>query len=208
MSVKIPTKGILIVIEGIDGAGKSTQARMLFDELYRRNIRTVFSREPTDSEYGQKIRALAIEGRDSIRPEDEYRLFIEDRKLHVADMINPALKAGKVVVLDRYYFSTMAYQGALGIDPQKIRIENEAFCPSPDLAVFIDIPVKVGIDRIKTNRKGTPDLFEKKQYLKRVAQIFASLDDDCIRRIDGMGDPQDINHSIRGHVDALIGQGR
>ncbi len=208
MSTDQLSQGHLIVIEGIDGAGKTTQAKMLFDDLCGRHIGAVFSREPTDSEYGRKIRALAIKGRDSIPPEEEYRLFIEDRKLHVADLINPALEAGKVVILDRYYFSTMAYQGALGLDPQKIRADNEAFCPAPDLAVFIDIPVKIGLDRIKIHRKGVPDLFEKEEYLKRVAKIFASLSDTSIRRIDGTGDPQDIHHAIRDHVDTLLGQGR
>ena len=150
MTSRALTKGILIVIEGIDGAGKSTQARMLYNDLYRRNISAVFSREPTDSEYGQKIRAMAQKGRESIRPEEEYRLFIDDRKVHVNNLINPALKAGKVVILDRYFFSTIAYQGALGLDPEKIRAENEAFCPLPNAAFLIDIPTKIGIDRINS----------------------------------------------------------
>jgi len=197
-------KGILIVIEGIDGAGKSTQARMLYNDLCRRNIKTIFSREPTDSEYGRKIRALAQKGRELIRPEEEYRLFIDDRKVHVNSLINPALKAGKVVILDRYYFSTIAYQGALGLDPEKIRAENEAFCPLPDTAFLIDIPTKIGIDRIKNQRNETPNLFEKEQYLEKVARIFASLDDEFIVRIDGKGGVAEVHHRIRTYVDTLL----
>ena len=204
MTSRAITKGILIVIEGIDGAGKSTQARMLYNDLCRRNIPAIFSREPTDSEYGQKIRALAQKGRESIRPEEEYRLFIDDRKVHVKNLINPALKAGKVVILDRYFFSTIAYQGALGLDPVKIRAENEAFCPLPDAAFLIDIPTKIGIDRIKNQRNETPNLFEKEQYLEKVARIFASLDDEFIVRIDGKSGAEEVHHRIGAHVDTLL----
>ena len=205
MTSRVLTKGILIVIEGIDGAGKSTQAKLLYNDLYRRNIPVIFSREPTDSEYGQKIRALAQKGRESIQPEEEYRLFVNDRKVHVHTLINPALKAGKVVILDRYFFSTIAYQGALGLDPEKIRAENEIFCPLPDAAFIIDIPTKIGIDRIKNQRNETPNLFEKEQYLENVSRIFDSLDDEFIVRIDGKGGVEEVHNRIRTHVDALLG---
>ncbi len=204
MTSRAITKGILIVIEGIDGAGKSTQARMLYNDLLRRNIPAIFSREPTDSEYGQKIRALAQKGRESIRPEEEYRLFIDDRKEHVNSLINPALKAGKVVILDRYFFSTIAYQGVLGLDPVKIRAENEAFCPLPDVAFLIDIPTKIGIDRIKNQRNETPNLFEKEQYLEKVARVFASLDDKFIVRINGKSGIEEVHHRIRTYVNTLL----
>ncbi len=204
MTSRTVTKGILVVIEGIDGAGKSTQARMLYKDLCRRNIPAIFSREPTDSIYGQKIRALAEKGRESIKPEEEYRLFINDRKAHVSNLISPALEAGKVVVLDRYFFSTIAYQGALGLDPERIRAENEAFCPLPDAAFLIDIPTKVGIDRIKNQRNETPNLFEKEQYLEKVARIFASLDDEFIIRIDGKSAVAEVHQCIRTHVDTLL----
>ena len=204
MTSRVLTKGILIVIEGIDGAGKSTQAKLLYNDLDRRNIPVIFSREPTDSEYGQKIRVLAQKGRESIQPEEEYRLFVNDRKVHVHTLINPALKAGKVVILDRYFFSTIAYQGALGLDPEKIRAENEIFCPLPDAAFIIDIPTKIGIDRIKNQRNETPNLFEKEQYLENVSRIFDSLNDEFIVRIDGKGGVEEVHNRIRIHVDALL----
>lgn len=196
--------GFLIVVEGIDGAGKSTQARLLYDYLCQHAIDAVFSREPTDSVFGKKIRSLAIEGRESLEPEEEYQLFVEDRKLHVANVIKPALKAGKVVILDRYYYSTMAYQGALGLDPQQIRMDNEAFSPPPDLAVIIDIPVDEGLRRIRSRQDGAPDLFEKEQYLEKVARIFTELDDNIIFRVDGRASLQDVHKAIRDRVDPLL----
>jgi dTMP kinase len=198
------TQGRLIVIEGIDGAGKSTQARMLYDELCHRGIATVLSREPTDSKYGQKIRELAQDGREAASPEEEYRLFLEDRKIHVNDLILPALKDGKVVILDRYYFSTIAYQSARGLDPEKIRRENEAFCPIPDIVLLMDVPTNTGIHRIKQYRKETPNLFEKKSYLDKVARNLARLDDQFIVRIDGSGSLEDVQRRIMSHVAPIL----
>ncbi len=198
------TKGILIVIEGIDGAGKSTQVRMLYDELRRRGIAAVLSREPTDSTYGQKIRELAQKGRETASPEEEYHLFMKDRKIHVDTLIRPALKDGKVVILDRYYFSTIAYQGALGLDPEKIRRENEVFCPVPDIVLLIDIPTDTGINRIKQYRGETPNLFEKQSYLDKVARNLALLDDDFIVRIDGSGSLEDVQHRIISNVEPIL----
>lgn len=196
--------GLLIVIEGIDGAGKSTQARLLYDALRAQKIEAILSREPTDSEYGLKIRALAEQGRELLRPGEEYRLFIKDRQVHVATVIEPALNAGKVVILDRYYFSTIAYQGALGIDPERIKAENEAFCPSPDLVFLIDVPIKTGIDRIENHRQEVPNLFEKAHYLEKVARIFATMDAEGIVRIDGRGTLDEIQAHIWTHVLTLL----
>ncbi len=197
-------KGTLIVFEGIDGAGKSTQVRKLDHALRQRNINTVLSREPTDSPYGRKLRQLARAGRESARPEDEYALFMQDRKIHVDTLVQPALADGKTVILDRFYFSTIAYQGALGIDPERIRRENEAFCPIPDIVLLIDIPVTAGLARIREGRGETPNLFEKESYLTDVARRLAALNDACIVRIDGSGSLDDVFQRILFHVLPLL----
>ncbi len=177
-------KGLLVVFEGIDGVGKTTQAALLHEALKQKGLDVVLSREPTDGVHGRKIRRLALEGRDATSPEEEYALFIKDREAHVEALIRPAIKAGKIVILDRFYFSSIAYQGAIGLDPEKIREENEAFCPIPDIVFLFDGRPELGLERIRNKRGEAPDLFEKEEYLERVARLFRSLTGDHIHKID------------------------
>ncbi len=194
-------KGLLWVFEGIDGSGKSTQARLLYEALRRRQIPVVLSHEPTDSPYGRKLRQLAQAGRDTLTPQEECALFVEDRKIHVHDLIAPRLEAGEIVILDRYYFSTMAYQGALGLDPLKIRRENERFSPRPDRLFLIETPVALGLERIRTQRGEVPDLFEKEHYLEQVAAIFATLHDDFVVHLDGRDTVASIHAAVMAHIE-------
>jgi dTMP kinase len=165
------SRGVLFVIEGIDGSGKTTQAERLAGSLADDGYDVLSLREPTDSIWGKKIRQAAHANRKREDPQEEYRLFLLDRKQNVEENIAPALAACRVVILDRYYFSTMAYQGARGIDPERIRIENEAFAPVPDRVFYISITVAEGLRRISDNRGGFTS-FEKEEYLNRVKEIF------------------------------------
>lgn len=167
-------RGLLIVIEGIDGAGKSTQAKALVSFLKGKGIDALYLFEPTSGKYGSKIREMADAGERETAPDEEYRLFLMDRKENVEENILPALEENKVVVEDRYYFSTMAYQGALGLDVQRIKEENEAIAPVPDLLIYLSIPVKMGQGRIVDTR-GVLSPFEKREYLVRVKSIFDAL---------------------------------
>jgi dTMP kinase len=164
-------RGALFVIEGIDGSGKTTQAKRLVDCLMAEGYDALSLREPGDSVWGDEIRRRAQGDARHDDPEEEYRLFILDRRQNVERNIRPALDRGRVVVLDRYYFSTMAYQGALGIDPDRIRRENEAFCPAPDLVFYVSIGVSEGLKRIGVDR-GSFTSFEKGDYLEKVKAIF------------------------------------
>ncbi len=166
---------MLIAIEGIDGSGKTTIARFLEEELRKRGYDVVRFKEPTDSEYGRKIERILKERK--ISPEEELELFLKDREVDVRDNILPALKEGKVVIMDRYYYSTMAYQGALGLDLKEIKKLNEKF-PQPNLVIILDVSPETALKRIKTKRK--PDRFEDLNYLKRVREIFLSLKDDVV----------------------------
>jgi dTMP kinase len=164
------------VLEGIDGAGKSTHAARLAATLKAAGYDVVASREPTGGPYGRRIRELARNGRTGVTAEQELALFLADRREHVEGVIRPALAAGKVVLLDRYYLSTMAYQGALGLDVEEIQAKNEAFAPPPDLALILTLPVRDALTRIAGSRPGGPDAaFEQAGYLERVAAIFASM---------------------------------
>ncbi len=183
-------KPMFVVFEGIDGSGKTTISKMLQDMFDKRGYKTLWLREPSDSIWGKKIRKLA-NLKDAIPIEEELNYFIEDRKIDLKHNIGPALKEGKIVILDRYYYSNGCYQGARGLDVNKIIEKNLEFALTPDLTFIIDLPVDVALDRIKNNREETAILFEKKDYLERVRNNYLNLSFPEIKVIDG-------NDSIEG----------
>lgn len=166
------SQGIFIVIEGIDGTGKSTQSKRLAEWFRSRGREVVLSREPTDGPWGKKLRESATTGR--LSAEEELECFLNDRREHVELSIKPALAEGKVVILDRYYFSMMAYQGARGFDPAEIRRRNEVFAPQPDLLLILDLSVESAHGRIGA-RGDTANEFEQRDTLSRCREIFLSL---------------------------------
>ena len=174
------SQGLFIVIEGIDGTGKSTQAKRLAEWFRARGREVVLSREPTDGPWGKKLRESATTGR--LSPEDELECFLYDRREHVEMTIKPALADGKVVILDRYYFSTMAYQGARGFDPAEIRRRNEAFAPQPDLLLILDLSIESAHGRIGS-RGDTANEFEQRDTLTRCREIFLSLRNEPFARV-------------------------
>jgi len=188
-------RGFLMVIEGIDGTGKSTLCAALEAELKRRGIDCVRSREPTDGPHGRKIREIALSGRDHLPLDEELRLFIEDRKEHVAQVLRPNLEAGRVVLLDRYFYSTMAYQGARGADPAAIRKMNRAFAPEADLLVILELDVENALQRVRESRGSIPDAFEGEEYLQEVDAVFRSIEHRNLLRLDA-----------RKTTDELVGQ--
>jgi dTMP kinase len=177
-------RGIIIAIEGIDGAGKSTQARRLAEWFVAQGHEVELSHEPTGGPWGRKLRESAATGR--LSPQDELDYFLKDRAQHVAELIAPALAAGKVLILDRYYFSSMAYQGSRGFDPAEIRRLNEAIAPVPDLLLVLDVEVDAGLSRIRA-RGDTANEFEKRDSLQRCREIFLSLKDEHFVRIISSG---------------------
>ncbi len=197
-------RGFLVAFEGIDGAGKSTQARLLYEHLQSRGLDVVLSKEPTDSSYGRQIRKLAQGDRALTTPREEYDLFVNDRRIHVAELIKPALAQGKIVILDRYYFSSMAYQGVLGLDVARIREENESFAPVPDVVFLLRVAPSLGRRRIQVSRNETPDLFEKEESLTKVGQVFDSLEDRYIVRINGSDDQNQVHARITKIVDDVV----
>jgi dTMP kinase len=195
-------KGILIVIEGIDGAGKSTQARRLLNKLRAQGFATVSFREPTRGKWGKKIKELAKRP-DSLSPEEELDLFVKDRQENVRKNLRPAVETGKVVILDRYYFSTIAYQGAKGIDPARIRRMNEKFAVKPDLVFILDINAAAGLKRIH-HRKRKDLLFERERYLARVRRIFQSFRGRKFVHLDASRPPGGLAAAISGRVLRLL----
>ena len=194
--------GLLIVFEGLDGAGKTTQLALLGEYLTSRGHAVVCLHEPTDGPWGQMLRRLMREGRGGVTPETELEWFLNDRREHVDQQIRPALERKEIVLLDRYFFSTMAYQGALGHDPRDIQVRNQAFAPLPDLLLLLDLPPDVGWQRL--NQRGVPSHFERLDYLKQVAQIFDAMDFPYLRRIKADQEPEAVQSQIRDEVQALL----
>lgn len=195
-------KGVLVVLEGIDGSGKTTQARSLLRRLRYRGYDAVFFREPTRGRWGREIKRLAVRA-DSLTPAEELELFVKDRRENVEKNLVPALEKGRVIVLDRYYFSTIAYQGAKGIDPRKIRRMNETFAVRPDLVIVLDVDAKAGLARI-AGRRTRDELFEREDYLVRVREIFRSFKGPRFVHLDGRGDRRSVGKAIWARVAPLL----
>lgn len=196
-------RGRLIAFEGIDGTGKSTQIAMLAEALRHDGAEVVTTREPTNGVYGQQIRAL-YQNRAAVSREQELDLFLADRRQHVEGLIIPGLAQGKVILTDRYYLSTAAYQGALGFDPELIMRRNEAFAPVPDLVILIELAPEQAVMRIQHYRQESLNHFEQEEGLRQVAEVFRSLDRDYIKRVDGAQDINALHALIVAHARACL----
>jgi len=167
------SRGFLISVEGIDGTGKTTQVELLREWFVGTGRSAISLKEPTSGRYGSEIARLAATGGLS-DVNKELELFMLDRREDVKEHIEPALKDGKVVIMDRYYQSNMAYQGARGLDPLLIKEENEAFSPKPDLVIVLDIDPKKCMRRVNS-RKNVVRHFENEAYLRDVRRIYHDI---------------------------------
>ena len=196
-------RGFLIVFEGIDGTGKSTQCELLAKSLTERHMLNIALAEPTRGTWGTKIRKLLSEGRQGISPQEELSWFVNDRKEDIELNIMPALQDNKVVLMDRYYFSTAAYQGALGLDPEQIRLENETFAPIPDrVLIFLTSP-ETCLERIESSRD-QKSAFEKLDYLRNVQELFKSFTGPNIRFIDSVGSVPEVHEKVLSAIEDLF----
>ena len=194
-------RGFLLALEGVDGSGKSTQAQLLAVSLLQQGRGVVLTREPGAGPVGQKLRRY-LQGDDRhLTPEEELDLFLADRREHVEQVIKPALAAGQIVITDRYYYSSVAYQGALGLDPTWILAENEVFAPRPDLVFLLVLPVAQALARLERPRQ----VSELPLYLERVAAIYHNLQGPHIQRVDATASPQALHAAILERTLAALG---
>lgn len=146
-------RGLFITLEGPDGAGKSTQAKLLALWLRKQGRRVLAAREPGGTVIGMKLRRILLDSRPgSLDPVAELLLYEASRAILVRDVIRPALKAGKVVLLDRFQDSTWVYQGwAGGVNLKLIEQMGEAATGGlkPDLTLMLDVPARTGLNRVK-----------------------------------------------------------
>ncbi len=203
----VPSKtrrGIFIVIDGIDGAGKSTQVKRLSRWLQELGYKVTASREPTDGPFGRMIRESATTGRLSLT--DELNAFLDDRREHVRTLIEPSLEQGHVVIVDRYFYSTVAYQGLRGADRESLLKQMRAEFPIPDITLFFDLPVSEALRRISENRGEVPNEFEQEAALTEIRSSFQSMAEMCkeVRRVDCNTTPDEVAESIRVFVTPLL----
>lgn len=191
MTKKPETKPLFIVFEGIDGAGKSVQTSMLADRLRADGIPFILTAEPSDGPTGRLIKSLQVR----VDPEEETRLFTEDRRHHVQNVVLPALKEGKTVICDRYVYSSVAYQGARGVDPDRILAENRRFI-MPDLIFMLEITVEMALSRIRSGRSQGFSAFEARSNLVLVSSIYQSIADPAMHRMDGSLPPEKLHRQI------------
>ena len=162
-----PMKGKLVSIEGIDGCGKTTHVRLLAEWLRARGYKVIVTDEPTDGVIGRVIKR-ALRGELKLPVAVEALLFAADRVQHIAEVIRPALKAGKIVVTERYFYSSLAYQSARGLSMTWLEGINRAAI-RPNLSILIDVPAEVALQRIKRSRR--LDKFERDLRLQRQVRV-------------------------------------
>jgi dTMP kinase len=197
-------RGRLVVFEGTDGSGKSTQLPRLAARLSAAGESVVTTREPYDCAAGRAIREMARAGR-RVAPEQELAWFFEQRRAHVREVVRPALARGEIVLSDRYFISSVAYQGARGLDAAAILAASEAEFPVPDLVLWLDLLVSDGLARIA--RRGAPHepAFEERAYLERVREIMAALGRDYVVRVDASGGADAVAARIERVVSERLG---
>ena len=182
--------GLLVVIEGIDGGGKTTLQNGLAESLRKQGHTVVETKEPTEGPIGKKIRALAATDRSQITAKEEFDLFHEDRKTHVQEVVLPALERKEIVIQDRSYFSTVAYQGERGLDREELYEESKKVAPEPDVLLVVDLPAELALERIRTQRSQGTDDFEKLDALARIRRVFSGLSE--AHHLDGTLNPEEL----------------
>jgi dTMP kinase len=199
-------KGFFIVLEGADGSGKSTHARLLAEYLESKGRDVVVTQEPTKGFIGQAIRR-ALSGKMEVSPKTLALFFTADRCEHVEQVIRPALAAGKAVITDRYYYSTIAYQAVQGVSPKWVS-ELNSFVPEPDLVLILKIDTDKALSRISAREK---EVFEVRDFQEKVQKNLLDLASGehknlskpgkSWRVVDSNGRPEDVQKKIREAVD-------
>jgi len=196
--------GKFIVFEGLDGSGQSTQTSLLKNFLIEKGFQVVTTKEPTlDSVAGRRVKEI-LDEKIKTEPAKLQELFSQDRKEHLEKVIVPALKEGKWVISDRYFFSTFAYGTSEGLDLEWLIKLNDSFL-LPDQTFILKVKPEVCIDRI--NKRGTKkQLFEKQEKLAKVWKVYAILPQRIENTliIDGERTIEEVSSEVEGIVSKLI----
>lgn len=192
-------KGVFIVIEGLDGSGKTTQARLLAKKLSKKyNI--FLTTEPSRGKIGSYIREYYLYEKQRLPTDVEALLFAADRLEHVKKELVPALDEGKLVICDRYLHSSLAYQGSSGLSIDWIRgINSKAL--QPDIGVFIDLAPEVVLKRLN-RKKSVMETLETQQEVREIYLKF--VENGELVRIDGDKPKEDVATNLYSKVTEMI----
>lgn len=201
--------GLFITLEGIDGCGKTTQARLLAEGLRRAGHSVRLTREPGGTEAGEEIRALLLSPERTIPPGAELFLYLADRSIHIAEVVRPALAEGRIVVCERHTDSTLAYQGyGRGLDLALLGHLNALATDgiAPDLTIVLDLdPAQARLDANRLDRLES----EGETFLTRVAEGFRRLargEPKRIKLVDGSAAVEVVQAEVADLVERLVGR--
>jgi len=185
-------KGVFICVEGLDGCGKTTQTKLLVERLEKKGYDAIYTAEPSRGEIGSFIKEYCLHGETRVSSIVEALLFAADRFEHVEKEVIPTLNEGKLVVSDRYVYSSLAYQGAAGLDLEWIEKINE-HAIRPHLAVFIDVEPETVIQRLKP-KKSVMENLGTQQKVREVYMKFVEKGE--LVKIDGNNFKQEVADDI------------
>ena len=207
--------GTFITLEGIDGSGKSTQARLLASALRLRGYEVVGTREPGGTPLGKRLRAALLDAQEQVDPLAELLLYAADRAQHVRALLRPALESNHIVLSDRYADATVAYQGAgRGFPPELIEqvVALATGGLKPDLTIIFDVSVAAGIARTSRRSSGahpTGDRLEVEdvEFHTRVREAYlriAEREPDRVRVLDASGSIEETHAKVVELVTAFL----
>jgi dTMP kinase len=189
---KMKRKGVFICFEGLDGCGKTTQTKLLVEKLKKKGYDAIYMAEPSRGNIGKFIKEYCLHGGIRVSSIVEALLFAADRFEHVEKEVIPALNEGKLVVSDRYVYSSLAYQGAAGLDLKWIKKINE-HAIRPDLAIFIDVEPETVIQRLKPRKS----VMENLATQRKVQEVYVKyVEKGELVKIDGNKSKQEVADNI------------
>lgn len=205
---------MFITFEGIEGSGKTTQINLLFEYLKNKGYDVIKTREPGGTRIGELLRELLLNKEREINPKTELLLIMAIRAQHVEDVIKPAMREKKIILCDRFFDATYAYQGhGRGIDINVIEFINRFATGgvTPDLTILIDCDVNDGLNR-RLNDSGHMDRFEKEaiSFHKKIRDAYLKLAREQEERflvVDGSESVEKIHEIIKDRVDRFIESG-